>query len=169
VSAELVPVEVVRERAQDGICHEFVGPKVSRARCEQCGKGQTNVIHHAFPESMNTGGSGWDHFAYQNAKKQWMQVLGEMLAEAELPKPLARVLVEGELTFPRRFSKGPDQENYRYPLSKFLGDTLVEGGWIADDNWERFEFGGLAYRLERGVQRMRLIVFGSLVEQELAA
>jgi hypothetical protein len=165
VSGELVPVEVVREPD-----HEFVGPRKPREKCQVCGRVASNLAHHAYPESFNEGGSGHNIWAYQNAKKAWTGVLIALLEQAELPRPLSRVLVEGELTFPRRYGKGPDQENYRYPLSKFLGDALVEGGWLPDDRWDLFEFGGLAYRLERGVQRMRLIVFGTVTETlEVAA
>lgn len=141
--------------------HRFV-KRPSRG-CAVCGRAKTHPDHHAYPESFNEGGSGHNHFAYQNAKKAWQARLIKLLAASELPRPLARVVVEGELTFTRRFGKGPDQENFRYPLSKFLGDAMVEGGWIVDDDWGRFEFGGLAYRLEpAGTPRMVLTVFPTL-------
>jgi hypothetical protein len=35
---------------------------------------------------------------------------------------------------------------------------LEAGGWIPNDNWECYEFGGLAYRYERGVSRTRLML-----------
>jgi hypothetical protein len=37
----------------------------------------------------------------------------------------------------------------------------VEGGWLADDDWARFEFGGLAASYEKGVSRTRLLLFPS--------
>jgi hypothetical protein len=44
-------------------------------------------------------------------------------------------------------------------VEKALGDALVEGGWLEDDDWSRFEFGGLAAVYERGVSRTRIMVF----------
>lgn len=158
------PIEIERVRA-----HEFVGSRQPRQKCEICRRVFSHVNHHAYPESFNVGGSGYNIFAYQNAKKAWTEVFMRLLEEAELPRPLARLVVEGELTFPRRFAQGPDQENYRYPLSKFLGDTLETGGWLKQDDWSRFEFGGLSYRLEPRVQRMRLMLFPTLADESLGA
>jgi hypothetical protein len=52
--------------------------------------------------------------------------------------------------------------NYRVLLEKALGDALKVGGWLDDDDWSRYEFGGLAYAYERGVSRTRLIIFPSV-------
>lgn len=168
------------------LVHNFVGAKKPYARCGHCGAGQDNgiskaflrgdsdavppMVHHAYPSSMNEGGSGYNHAAYQGAKQAWEAVFARMLLTAGVPSPLSHVLVEGEWTFPQRYGQGPDQENYRYPCSKYLGDALQLGGWLSNDWWQAFEFGGAAYRLERGVKRLRLMIFPTLVDTlELAA
>lgn len=130
-----------------------------RLNCENCGRAKMHRDHFGQPPSMNIFGSG-DPKAFQGVKTAWAGVLKEALEASGLPKSLQHVLVEGEVTFPRRASaNGPDQGNFRAPLEKILGDVLEEGGWLPNDNWERYEFGGLAYRYERGVSRTRLMLF----------
>lgn len=180
------PVELVRELRVEPLDadgrwqpHHYVGRRGKRARCDACGAAYANtlgrlyeagdphavppMIHHAYPESTRVGGSGSDMFAYQNANKAWQHIFGQLLGAAELPMPMARVLVEGEWTFPQRFGRGPDQENFRYPCSKFLGDALEAGGWIANDWWEAYEFGGATVRFEPNVRRLRLIIFPTVL------
>ena len=134
--------------------------------CEVCGYVRNNGVHHAFPRSFNVFGSG-NRRAYQAAKETWMGVFTEMLEASELPRGLASVRVEGTSTFASRAGNSkdgeePDQENYRYPLSKFLADALVEGGWISNDSWRRYSFGELEYRLVPGVWQLDLVLFPSL-------
>lgn len=152
------PVELVHTRA-----HRFV--KEQRAKgCghvlesgKRCGRAKTNPLHHGPPPSLNVQGSGANHFAYQNAKKAWMERLTELLEGSDLPRGLAGVFVEGEATFPDRIRR--DQGNFRYFVEKALGDALKAGQWIEDDDWERYEFGRLAKRYEKGVASMRLMIF----------
>lgn len=127
--------------------------------CAHCGKAKSHRDHFGQPPSMNIFGSG-DPIVFQGVKKAWHGLLTELLEETALPKGLGHVLVEGEVTFPRRASaNGPDQGNFRAPLEKILGDVLEEGGWLESDNWERYSFGGLEYRYEKGVSRTRLLIF----------
>lgn len=127
--------------------------------CANCGQAMTHRDHFGQPPSVNVFGSG-NPIAFQSMKRAWSEVLTDLLNESGLPKGLAHVLVEGEVTFPQRASRnGPDQGNFRAPLEKILGDVLEEGGWLANDNWQCYEFGGLAYRYERGVSRTRLMIF----------
>jgi hypothetical protein len=71
------------------------------------------------------------------------------------------VYVEGIYIFGDKFGRRqkPDQENYRYPCSKALADTMVRGGWITDDSWSdeigdfQFEFGGLQFEFVDGLYR----------------
>ena len=61
------------------------------------------------------------------------------------------------MTFPTRIRR--DQGNYRFLTEKALGDALVMGGWLRDDSWEFFEFGGFGMQYEKGVKRLRLMLF----------
>lgn len=144
---EPVMVEHVRD-------HAFV--KQTKRGCEMCGEGKTHRDHQGAPPSMNFLGSGNPH-VYQSYKKVWQALLVELLERSDLPRPLSRVVAEGEVCFPSRGRR--DQGNHRFFLEKCLGDALVEGGWLADDDWARYEFGGLAQAFEKGVSRSRLMVF----------
>lgn len=147
---EPVMVEHVRD-------HSFV--KLSSRGCGVCGRAKTHPEHHGTPPSINVLGSG-NQFLYQAIKKSWQPLLIELLATADLPRPLRGVLVEGEVTFPTRGRR--DQGNFRGPLEKVLGDALMEGGWLEGDEWfptRRYEFGNLVARYELGVSRLRLMVF----------
>lgn len=192
MSGELQPVELVRELAVepldlDGFWqpHHYVGRRGKRLKCEACGAAYVNglgerfkrgdphavppMIHHAYPESTRVGGSGSDIHAYQNANKAWQHIYGQLLGAAELPQPMTHALVEGEWTFPQWFGSGPDQENFRYPCSKFLGDAFQAGGWLLNDRWDAFEFGGATIRIEPRTRRLRLIVFPTVEQLTEAA
>jgi hypothetical protein len=154
---EPVMVEIVRE------CHfkakapeEVQGRTVKRRGCERCGRPKNAREHMGQPPSINPLGSG-DPMAYQGLKQQWQSLILERLAASGLPKGLERVLVEGEVTFPTRAKR--DQGNFRFLVEKALGDALVEGGWLADDDWDSYEFGNLTKSYEKGVSATRLILF----------
>lgn len=141
---------------------EKQGKEIQPPGCAKCGAGKIRPVHHGRPESANEAGSGSNWAAYQSKKRVWMDLLKELIAAAGLPRGLGRIVVEGEMTFGRRpGAKGPDQDNYRFPLSKALGDALEEGGWLEQDNWLRYEFGGLRYRYSKGEEGFRLMLMPS--------
>jgi hypothetical protein len=145
--------------------HAFV--KRQARGCGTCGKAKIAVEHHGYPQSLNALGDG-NRFAYRAMKIAWETRLLALLEQSELPRPLARVVAEGELTVPDRTRR--DQGNHRFMLEKALGDALVTGGWIPDDDWSRFEFGGLQAVYLKGVSRMRLMIFPAAIElQEQAS
>lgn len=146
---EPVTLEVVRDHAFE---------KQTKRGCGVCKGAKTAMCHAGAPPSMNVLGSG-NQFVYQAHKKAWQESLIGQLELAELPRPLSRVVAEGEVTFPDRRKR--DQGNHRFFLEKALGDALTAGGWLVDDDWERFEFGGLAQAYERGVSRTRILIFPS--------
>lgn len=146
-SFEPVAVEIVQH-------HPFA--KRSTRGCATCGRAKTHIEHAGAPPSMNVLGSG-NQFVYQAHKKAWQEALIDHLEQADLPRPLARIVAEGEVTFPDRRKR--DQGNHRFFLEKALGDALTAGGWLEDDCWEMFEFGGLAAVYEKGVSRTRLLLF----------
>lgn len=159
MSGELQPVEIVHVRD-----HAF--EKRSSRGCAVCGKAKTHYSHHGYPPSLNALGDG-NRFAYRAMKETWEERLAELLGDSELPTGLGRVTVEGVITVPDR--KRRDQGNHRFLLEKALGDALVAGGWLDDDDWARYEFGGLQMVYERGTAAMRLFVFPSEVAREDAA
>jgi hypothetical protein len=162
----LEPVEILHVRD-----HAFVKPEIrpSRGRgpCASCGERYGHLAHLGAPQSLNVAGSGGNRFAYQRDKKDWQKCLTDLLIGAQLPTGLARVFVEGQVCFPDRIRR--DQGNFRYLLEKALGDALTAGGWLEDDDWERYEFGQLARTYELGVSWTRLIIFPTPAEPESIA
>lgn len=147
--------------------HKFVdgskkGCNLILADGTRCGAAKTAVLHHPYPPSFNDLGSG-DRWGYQAQKQKWTEFFEEALNASGLPRGLARVAVEGEWTFPRKPGKGgkrgPDQDNYRFPVSKALGDALENGGWLEGDYWLAYQFDGGSYRYEKGVEMLRLTIF----------
>lgn len=149
---EPVEIEVVRH-------HPFA--KRQTRGCATCGRAKTHPEHQGAPPSMNVLGSG-NQFAYQALKSAWQEILIAKLEEADFPRPCGRVVVEGEVTFPDRRKR--DQGNHRFFLEKALGDALTAGGWLVDDDWGRYEFGGLSAVHEAHVSRTRLVLFPMAVE-----
>lgn len=158
---DLQSVEIVIQRA----CH-FKKKEGKKRGCQRCGLAKGHVAHIGAPPSLNVFGGGPTR-VYLGMKQTWQRLLTTKLEESGLPRGLQRVVVEGEVTFPDRGRR--DQGNFRVLLEKALGDALVrgyedmEGGWLADDDWLSYEFGGLAYNYEHGVSRTRLLLFPSNV------
>jgi hypothetical protein len=147
----------VHRKAENGGTCEFQ----RKTLCANCGLAKSDRRHLGAPPAFHKLGSG-DRRAYQAVKQQWQDVLTELLEESGLQRGLGRVMVEGEATFPEQLRR--DQGNYRILIEKALGDTLVAGGWLEDDDWARYEFGNLAYRYEHGVSRTRLYLFPAPAE-----
>jgi hypothetical protein len=159
VSDELQPVGI--EHVKD---HAF--EKWGGRSCRSCGQAKTHPDHHGYPPSLNALGDG-NRFAYRNLKVAWETRFLQLLGDTDLPHGLGRVTVEGVITFPTRARR--DQGNYRFLLEKALGDALTAGGWLTDDDWTHYEFGGLQARYEKGVARTELLLFPSpAVESEAA-
>jgi hypothetical protein len=137
---------------------------IQRQGCARCEAGKHDPSHYGAPPSLNVLGSG-DVFTFQRIKEEWTALLALRLEASGLPRGLGRVVAEGEATFPD--PRRRDQGNFRVLLEKALGDVLVNGceaegiagGWLKDDDWTRYEFGGLAYAHEPGVSRTRLMLF----------
>ncbi len=130
--------------------------------CERCGRAKSDPAHFGAPASFNatSGGRGTGAAAMvgANLKQTWQKIFKAMLAETDLPKGLAYVFVEGEIVFPDH-RDDRDQGNFRVVIEKALGDALEEGGWIPNDNWDHYEFGGLSKRETPGVSATRLTLF----------
>lgn len=157
------PVTVTRARD-----HEFKSrtprkllEKGQHDLCLHCMRGKHNPIHHAFPESTRVWGSG-NRKAYQGANDDWYKVFSAMLKKSDLETNLVRVGVEAEYVIGKKMTI--DQDNFRYPCSKFLGDTMVKDGYISDDklDWETglwlFSFGELYVRYEKDIWQMNLTI-----------
>jgi hypothetical protein len=110
------------------------------------------------PPSLNAFGSG-NRWRFITEKKKWQHALVGALVEADAPRGLSKVRVEGKITFPDRRRR--DQGNYRFMVEKALGDALTAIGVLEDDDWSRYSFGGLEAAYEKGVRRTELMLFPS--------
>lgn len=133
---ELQPVTIRQTRQ----CHFKAKPDGKRG-CARCGENKGWDGHVGAPGSFNAFGSGANIHAWQGKKSQWERILKELLEEAGLPKGLGRITVEAVICFGDRTER--DQGNFRPVIEKALGDCLVTNGWLYDDDWSRYEFGGL--------------------------
>lgn len=152
-SLEPVMIEQVR------LCHFKAKPDEDghkRLGCARCGKAKHDPFHYGTPKSINVFGSGNPRL-YWEMKRKWSAILLPLLRDSGLPLGLAKVMVDGELTFDSRRAR--DQGNYRVLIEKALGDVLVAGGWLEDDTWDRYEFGNLTARVVPGQSATRLMLF----------
>lgn len=129
-----------------------------RIGCATCNRPKAWVGHLGAPESFNAM-AGRNPEIYREAVKRWAEALAPLLADSGLPTGLHRVVVEGEVSFGDNVER--DQGNHRVIVEKALGDALVRGGYLSNDTWSRYEFGGLQRVDESGVSRTRLILFPS--------
>lgn len=151
-SQSLQPVEILHVRE-----HPF--KKRDKRGCDTCQGPKASMLHVGAPPSLNiigATGSG-NRFVYQAVKHAWQSRLIELMKEEGLPTGLSKVMAEGQVCFPDRTKR--DCGNYRYILEKALGDALVEGGWLKDDSWDFYSFGGLEYTYQKGVSWTRLMLF----------
>lgn len=163
---------------------------IQRQGCATCGGSKHDVAHYGAPPSLNVLGSG-DPMAFQAIKTRWTAIFAQALEASGMPRGLGRVVVEGEVTFPDRTRRdqGNYRVLIEKALGDTLvngwwetidvakvqpGDVTrptkddakvdvqrIAGGWLEDDDWTRYEFGGLAYAYEAGASRLRLALFPS--------
>lgn len=149
------PVELFHQR--DHIFAKRGRKREKGEKCLECNKSESNIVHHGYPRSLNVGGSGFNPFVFQGMKQAWQTRIIEMLGDSGLSTGLEHVLVEGLICFPDRTER--DQDNFRFLLSKAMGDALEAGGWLEKDSWDHYEFGGLAKTYAKGESWTRLMIF----------
>lgn len=153
---DIDPATLALEPVEFEIVQDHPYRKRDKRGCGVCGRARTHADHQGAPPSMRILGSG-NQFVYQAVKQTWQELLIRAMEAADLPRPLERIVAEGEVTFPDRRKR--DQGNHRFFLEKALGDALTAGGWLVDDDWARYEFGGLSAVYEPQASRTRLILF----------
>lgn len=107
------------------------------------------------PASLNRVGSrGRSHWAWTNEKKKWEGLIGIGLMQAKVPRGLMRVEATAILRFPTKRRR--DEGNFRTMLEKALGDILVSGGWLPDDDPDCFSFRELSFDSDKGPAETRI-------------
>lgn len=101
------------------------------------------------PPSLNAVGSRGHWARFHRHKKAWQAYVGTALL-IERPKlrglPASRIEASATIAFTTRRRR--DEGNFRTLLEKATGDALTEGGWLEDDDVDRFKFGDVALVVE---------------------
>lgn len=118
--------------------------------------GEATVAYDDVPPSMNSTASGYkgNWRAGAQTKKRWEGIFATLFLAVRLPRGLTRVEATATLRFPQKRRR--DEGNFRMVIEKALGDALVAGGWLADDDASRFSFRQLEFEDERGPKRTRV-------------
>ncbi|HEX7088707.1 MAG TPA: hypothetical protein VF192_01145 [Longimicrobiales bacterium] len=135
---ERVPLSEVRIR-KTRQCH-FKAKEGGKRGCARCGENKGWLGHLGAPKSVNAFGSSANPHAYQGDKERWQNWIIEALEEAGLPKGLGSVYAQITICFGDRTKR--DQGNFRAMVEKALGDALQLGGWLKEDDWDRFVVDG---------------------------
>jgi Holliday junction resolvase RusA-like endonuclease len=99
----------------------------------------TTYVDQVPPSSnTNTGVGGRGHpKGISRTKKEWEGIFQVMLMQARVPRRLDRIHVKPRLQF--RTKNRRDADNFYFAVGKPLGDALVKGGWLVDDDYTRYE------------------------------
>jgi hypothetical protein len=125
--------------------------------CSNCGRNKGDPAHFGAPASFNTLVTGpGQAMALTGLLETWRGILTEKLVASHLPRRLGRVFAEIEFTFPDVTRR--DQGNFRVVVEKALGDALVEGGWLEDDDWDHYELGAVTKRIQPGESATRIVL-----------
>lgn len=124
--------------------------------------GEVTVHYDEAPGSVNAGKGGYGkHWGQAHSQKlAWEGIYQMLFMQAKLPRRLAYVEVNAELQFTTPNTRR-DPDNFHHPVAKPLGDALVKGGWLEDDNPEFYELRKVA------LSREKLTGVGPLVKSRI--
>lgn len=110
----------------------------------------TTVYVDQTPPSSNTnlgvGGRG-NPKGVSRTKKTWEGIFQVMLMQARVPRRVEHIHVTPRLKF--KTANRRDADNFYFAIGKPLGDALVKGGWLIDDDFTRYEIERV--KIETGV------------------
>lgn len=115
------------------------------------------------PPSMNTNELRSHWRGFDKAKQTWQDYcaveLMKLQARQRIKKDAYQRAIAGAfIRFAARAARR-DTGNYRGLVDKALGDAMVEGRFIPDDDAAHFYFGGVEFDPERGPDRTLIWVF----------
>jgi hypothetical protein len=76
---------------------------------------------------------------------------------SRLPRNGERAIAGARMRFPKGGRR--DSGNFKGVVEKALGDALVEGRYIPDDDDQRYVFAGVEFEDERGADQTVIVVF----------
>lgn len=87
-------------------------------------------------ENTGVGGRG-NPKGVSRTKKAWEGIFQMLLMQAKVPRRVDRIHVKPQLKFRTKHRR--DADNFYFAVGKPLGDALVKGGWLVDDDYTRYE------------------------------
>lgn len=124
------------------------------------GRPTVTLAYQDVPPSLNRLGTRGSHWEVGKAKRRWQEILEGLLLGSGLPRGLTSVEASALLRFP--VVRRRDSGNFSWLIEKALGDSLVRGGWLADDTADEFRFFGVEFDSELGPARTVITVIGRL-------
>jgi hypothetical protein len=109
------------------------------------------------PPSMNNNQIRSHWRGFHTEKKSWQEEIGQLLMLARLPRNGERAIAGARMRFPKGGRR--DSGNFKGVVEKALGDALVEGRYIPDDDDQRYVFTGVEFEDERGADQTVIVVF----------
>jgi hypothetical protein len=110
------------------------------------------------PPSMNSNEVRSHWTGFHAHKKSWQAEIEQMLMVMGISRGGQRAIAGAVMRFPRPHARR-DSGNFSSVVEKALGDALVNGRWIPDDDAERYAFIGVEFDGEAGPKRTTLVVF----------
>lgn len=115
------------------------------------------------PPTMNSNQIRSHWRGFHTEKKSWQEEIGQLLMLARLPRNGERAMAGARMRFPDVGRR--DSGNFKGVVEKALGDALVAGRWIPDDDDKRFVFAGVEFESDRGANQTTIVVFTQPKEQ----
>jgi hypothetical protein len=112
---------------------------------------KTKFSHNDVPPSFNKSGGRGHWRSFHGYKRKWQMIFEVKMMGALPRKRYKRVVATAHLRFQTKRTR--DEGNYRTILEKSLGDALVNGGWLQDDDTERFVFQHVVIDKETGTSQ----------------
>lgn len=114
------------------------------------------MVYDEAPPSANHGVASRGHRGKTaGIKSRWEGIFLMMLMAHGVPRRLKYAEASAYLKFKDKRTR--DADNFHFAISKPLGDAMVKGGWLEDDDPSRFRFLNVGISTERWKPPTKLI------------
>lgn len=114
------------------------------------------LVYDDTPPSLNVVGARQGGVAFARQKKRWQDIFEGLLMQTGFPRDWDEIVCSAELTFPDKRTR--DEGNFRVMIEKAMGDALVNGGWIEDDDYEHYRFERVKFRQQPGKKQTIILL-----------
>lgn len=112
------------------------------------------LVYEDVPPSFNVVGARQGGIAFHRQKKRWQGIFEDLMLATGFPRDWEEIVCSAELQFPEKRKR--DEGNFRVLIEKALGDALVNGGWIEDDDYEHYRFERVKFSQQPGSKLTRV-------------